>query len=337
MSSSPYSSSPRTSGLDQGSNTVASRLRRKSPTRLRQPNFFSSARDATKSIGPERYTRAPRRWFWLAMTALTLGARPRVDKSRTPRKRRLPPRRIFALLGLLPAVHDQPTYTVYFGGELFSTKHLLGNAVLAGTIRQRSGGRFQPLLPQTLEQRDTTAHAIRDQDIRALLACDLGIFQYDGPELDSGTVVEFMFAKFADIPAVLLRTDFRGSGELSLSGEPWNLMTSFYPRTVSVVLDAMSIYHRHLDRPPGPLFAGVAPDAGEHASVAAAQKMIDQTADAVIAALERLLTMPPVLSTALREPVYTWLATMPGFKNAPDEVAPELLARCAQKQTRGLL
>ena len=245
---------------------------------------------------------------------------------------------LFALLDpFLFSVNDPRTYTVYFGGELFSTKHLLGNAVLAAAIRQRSGGRFQPLLPQALEQRDTTAQAIRDQDIRALLGCDLGLFHYDGPELDAGTVVEFMFAKFADVPAVLLRTDFRGSGELSLSGEPWNLMTSFYPRTVSVVLDAMSIFHRHLARPSGPLFAGVEPAADESSSLAAAQKMIEQTADAGIAALERVLTMPAVLTASLREPVYEWLAAMPGFKAAPGEIASELSARCAQKQARGLL
>ena len=236
------------------------------------------------------------------------------------------------------SVHDQPTYSVYFGGELFSTKHLLGNVALADAIRRRSGGRFQPLLPQVLEQRDTTAQAIRDQDIRALLACDLGIFHYDGPELDAGTVVEFMFAKFADIPSVLLRTDFRGSGEISISGEPWNLMTSFYPRTVSVVLDAMVMFQRHLERPT-PLFPGVPPvlDGNEPPGLVAAQRMVDQTADAVVAAMDRLLTMPPVLQPELREPVYEWLASMPGFKNASAEVAAELRDRCAQKQERGLL
>ena len=235
-------------------------------------------------------------------------------------------------------MNDSQTYTVYFGGELFSAKHLLGNAVLAEAIRQRSGGRFQPLLPQTLEQRDTTAQAIRDQDIRALLGCDLGIFHYDGPELDAGTVVEFMLAKFADIPAVLLRTDFRGSGEISISGEPWNLMTSFYPRTESVVLDAMVMFQRHLTRPTL-LIPNVpsAQDGSEHSGLLAAQKMIEQTADAVTAALDRVLSMPPVLPANFREPVYQWLSAMPGFKNAPAEVAAELLARCTQKQEKGLL
>src|SRR5271170_279619 len=58
-SSRPYSYRPRTSGLNHGSNTVTPIASRNSPTRLRQPNFFSAARDATKSIGPDKYTRAP--------------------------------------------------------------------------------------------------------------------------------------------------------------------------------------------------------------------------------------------------------------------------------------
>ncbi len=235
-------------------------------------------------------------------------------------------------------VNDSRTYTVYFGGELFSTKHLLGNAVLAEAIRRRSDGRFLPLMPQVLEQRDTTAQAIRDQDIRALLSCDLGLFHYDGPELDAGTVVEFMLAKFADIPAVLLRTDFRGSGEISISGEPWNLMTSFYPRTISVVLDAMVMFQQGLERPT-PLFPGAAPalDGEEPLGLVAAHKMVEQTADAVIAALDRLRTIPPVLPENLREPVYQWLSMMPGFKNAPREISAELLALCARKREKGLL
>src|SRR5713226_553539 len=53
-SSRPYSCSPRTDGLNHGSNTVTPIASRNSPMRLRQPNFFSAARDATKSIGPER-------------------------------------------------------------------------------------------------------------------------------------------------------------------------------------------------------------------------------------------------------------------------------------------
>src|SRR5438046_3090952 len=58
-SSRPYSCRPRTSGLNQGSNTVVPMVCRNWLMRLRQPNCFSDAREATKSIGPDKYTRAP--------------------------------------------------------------------------------------------------------------------------------------------------------------------------------------------------------------------------------------------------------------------------------------
>ena len=105
---------------------------------------------------------------------------------------------------------------VYFAGSLFTHKDLAGNAMLAEEIGRVSGGKFECLLPQNIEHRGSSPKEIRDADISALLSCDLALFNYDGCELDSGTVVEFMFAKFADIPSVLLRTDFRAGGD---SGE----------------------------------------------------------------------------------------------------------------------
>ena len=227
------------------------------------------------------------------------------------------------------------TYTFYFGGELFSGKHLLGNAVLAETIFARSQGKYEAVLPQNLEQRDTTPHAIRDQDIRALLACDLGLFHYDGPELDSGTVVEFMFAKCADIPAVLVRTDFRNGGDQAGVGDPWNLMSSYFPRTANVVLDAMAMYQQGLAASTG---KPEVPDVLENnRSGQAGQSMIEQTADAIIQAFDRVVALPPVLPGALREPVYQWLALMPGFKQGGEAQVADLLARCASKQEKGLL
>ncbi len=226
-------------------------------------------------------------------------------------------------------------YTFYFGGELFSGKHLLGNAVLAESIHMRSGGRYQAVLPQNLEQRDTTPHAIRDQDLRALLACDLGLFNYDGPELDSGTVVEFMFAKFADVPSVLLRTDFRSGGDQSGLGEPWNLMTSYFPRTATVVIDAMALYQEGLAAAPvtGP---DPAPSLENNRSGGAGAAMIARTADAVIAAFDQVLQLPAVLPAEMRATVYHWLALMPGFRAVEGQVA-EFQELCAAKQGRGLL
>ena len=82
-----------------------------------------------------------------------------------------------------------------------------------------------------------------------LLESEVAIFAFDGVELDSGTVVEFMFAKFLDIPCVVYRTDFRGgSGEEATEGgdsvNRWNLMVSYYPRTKIIYMNGMVEYQK---------------------------------------------------------------------------------------------
>jgi len=231
------------------------------------------------------------------------------------------------------------SYTVYFGSELFSLKHLIGNAYLAEAIFEKSHGKYLCILPQNLEQRRTAAQGIRDADIRALLSCDLALFNYDGTELDSGTVVEFMFAKFADIPAVILRSDFRHGGDQV--GDPWNLMSSFYPRTANVVLDSIGLYktarqtrlntvHRKnkLDE--------VVCLAGQH-STADAQTMCDVIAEACVRALDRSLAAAPVMPKHLREEVYQWLALMPNLKGKPAALRHEFEAILERKVEYDLL
>lgn len=231
------------------------------------------------------------------------------------------------------------SYTVYFGSELFSLKHLIGNAYLAEAIFEKSHGKYLCILPQNLEQSRTTAQSIRDADIRALLSCDLALFNYDGTELDSGTVVEFMFAKFADIPAVILRSDFRHGGDQV--GDPWNLMSSFYPRTASVVLNSIGLYktarqtrlntvHRKnkLDE--------VVCLAGQH-STADAQTMCDVIAEACVRALDRSLAAAPVMPKHLREEVYQWLALMPNLKGKPATLRNEFETILERKVEHDLL
>src|SRR6202011_3413819 len=181
--------------------------------------------------------------------------------------------------------------SVYFAGELFSLKHLLGNAALADAIAKLSDGRFACVLPQTLEDRAMSAHEIRDQDIVALAGCNLAAFNFDGPELDSGTVAEFMLAKFADIPSLLLRTDFRRAGD---QGEdPWNLMMSFYPRTRTLCLNSLEIYKKALS-------TGMAP--GQ-----AGQSLIEQVAEAAVQELDLVRQLPSVIPPELGESVFRWL------------------------------
>ncbi|MXY46021.1 MAG: hypothetical protein F4Y44_03350 [Chloroflexi bacterium] len=133
-------------------------------------------------------------------------------------------------------------YTIYFAGQLFDHKHLVGNALLAAHINDYSQGRYRCILPQDLEQRGIGPMGIRDQDLRAVIECDLSLFNFDGAEIPVGAVAEYMYAKMLDIPAVILRTDFRGGGDQDAEGDPWNLMVSFYPRTRILHIDGMQWY-----------------------------------------------------------------------------------------------
>ena len=141
---------------------------------------------------------------------------------------------------------------IYFAGDLFDAKDLGGNLLLADAVETCSGGRYRILLPQDgeCEVSERSSENIRDADFELLFDCDIILANFDGPDLDSGTVVEFCFAKMIDMPALLLRTDFRDTGDSTLpDGEPWNLMCSHYPRTSVLFLNAMVRYHEFTSLP----------------------------------------------------------------------------------------
>ena len=210
-------------------------------------------------------------------------------------------------------------FLVYFAGELFSSKHLVGNAALAEAIAKASDMNFVCTLPQALEDRDLSAHDIRDQDFVTLIGSDLAIFNFDGPELDSGTVAEFLFAKFADIPSLLLRTDFRRGGDQG--DDPWNLMISFYPRTKTLCLNSMELYKKALSLGMSPVQAG--------------QSLVEQVAVEAIKELELLSQSRPTLSNELAEPVFRWISKMPGFNSASS--SGKVMAALAEKKAKRLL
>ncbi len=135
---------------------------------------------------------------------------------------------------------------IYFAGDLFDAKDIGGNLMLSRAIESVSDRRYQIMLPQDgeCEVSDRTSQSIRDADFELLCSCDIIVANFDGHDLDSGTVAEFCFAKMLDMPAVLLRTDFRNSGDNTLpDGEPWNLMCSHYPRTEVLHINGMIRYH----------------------------------------------------------------------------------------------
>ena len=137
------------------------------------------------------------------------------------------------------------TKKVYFAGGLFDHKELSGNMLLAEKIERLSAGRYQVLLPQDFESAQTDATSVRNNDYKLLLTCDLIVANFDGVELDSGTVAEFCCAKMLDMPAVLFRTDFRNGVERPGAIVPWNLMISAYPRTVNLIINGMDELVRH--------------------------------------------------------------------------------------------
>jgi len=208
-----------------------------------------------------------------------------------------------------------PAWTYFHAGALFNLKELAGNALMARAILQESHGRYRAVLPQDLDVDPAQTTAIRDADLLALLGADVALFHFDGAELDSGTVVEFMVAKFADVPAVLLRTDFRRAGDSH--SDAWNLMLSGYPRTRQVIVHAMELYHgqRHPER--------ALEDAAELAT--------HETARRVIAAFDEVRAMPPVLPDDLRGHVARWLALFPGFELPAGEVEERLRAAFARR------
>jgi len=195
---------------------------------------------------------------------------------------------------------ENPTFTVYFAGELFDHKDLIGNALLASYIEETSGGTYKCVLPQNLQQTESTALDIRNQDLKKLIGCDLGLFNFEGTEIDSGTVVEFMVAKFLDIPSVILRSDFRSAGEKSLESDDWNLMCSFYPRTQVVQFDAMAFYQEAV--------------AQTTSLKDATDKLYGKVAAMIIDGLNAVRNMAPVLKgdRTQIETLYRWIVTFPG-------------------------
>jgi nucleoside 2-deoxyribosyltransferase len=213
-------------------------------------------------------------------------------------------------------------YSIYFAGELFSLKHLVGNALLVEALEKLSDNRYRCVVPQDLEVRDATSLYIRNHDLYFCMSSDLGIFHFDGPELDSGTAAEFLFAKMLDIPAVILRTDFRQAGDAR--SVPWNLMLSGFPRTELVLIDSVALYKQGTEER-----GMTGPQAAQFAT--------EELAKLVIAALDTARQSPPVLPPEHRERVYEWARLFPGSGfdvRVPHAKALELLQ---SKLDRGLL
>ena len=222
-------------------------------------------------------------------------------------------------------------YTIYFAGPLFDHKDLIGNAILSTYIDKVSEGKYRCIAPQNLEQATDKLVDIRNQDLSYVLACDLAIFNFDGTELSSGTVVEFLYAKLLDVPSVIIRSDFRGGGDQDREGDRWNLMASFYPRTRKLEFNSMEWYQRERK---------VSSDGDGEFD--AADSLYRKIASLVIAELNAVIEETPLLSTENNKAldIYKWASSFPGV--SPNEMElpsnlESLESLVLSKKNKGLL
>ena len=188
--------------------------------------------------------------------------------------------------------------SVYFAGDLFNHKDLTGNLLLAEAIERESSRRYVCVLPQHLEQSTRRSIDIRKNDLRKIVSADLILVNFDGTELDSGTVIEFLFAKALDVPAVILRSDFRSAGDQE-RGEPWNLMCSGYPRTGKLTLNAMAWYQEAWGKGGG--------------TAAMLERFYSKLSKAVITEFDNVYNEPSLIdSKQMLHNVYEWGLRFPG-------------------------
>ena len=213
------------------------------------------------------------------------------------------------------------TYYIYFAGDLFNHKDLIGNLLLSEAIEKESSGRFICVVPQHLEQSTNRSIDIRNSDLSEVVKADLILLNFDGTELDSGTVIEFLFAKALDIPAVILRSDFRAAGDQE-RGDPWNLMCSGYPRTRTISLNAMTWYQEEWRR------------GGEISEII--NRFYKKLSKTITVELDNVLKESSIFDDEqILSNVYEWALNFPGsgFKNLFDEEGIKKLL--SEKQKRG--
>lgn len=206
-------------------------------------------------------------------------------------------------------------YTVYSAGGIFTQHDLAANVFIKDSIWRQSNGKFELVLPQSKELRELDrsdiAAYIRNFDLLQVVRTDIFLARFDGLELDAGTVVEFMFAKFLGKPTVILRCDSRRLGGENLD-EPYNLMVKNWPRTVEVHFDSLINFIGGFAKTcnmPGTVETFQTTLKAELETV---RKGIDEIAQKIIKGLESVLEMESPYPVEYQEMVYKVARYCPG-------------------------
>jgi nucleoside 2-deoxyribosyltransferase len=211
--------------------------------------------------------------------------------------------------------NPESTYTIYSAGGLFTQDELTTNILLKEAIWRLSEGKFQLFLPQSkelqmLDRPDIQAY-IRNSDLLEVVKADIVMARFDGVELDSGTVVEYVMAKVLGKPTVILRSDFRRLSGTGLS-EPYNLMVKNWPRSIEIHLDAYMLW--------AGIFAEEHQAAAENgpfqttmkAELSTVERSVDKIAEKVIAGMEAVIQMDSPYPPDYQELVYQAARFTPG-------------------------
>ena len=194
---------------------------------------------------------------------------------------------------------------------------------MSDAIERESSGRYVCVLPQHLEQSTSRSIDIRNNDLRKIVSADLILVNFDGTELDSGTVIEFLFAKTLDVPAVILRSDFRSAGDQE-RGDPWNLMCSGYPRTGKLTLNAMAWYQEAWGKGGG--------------TTAVLERLYCKLSKARITEFDKVYHEPSLIDNQqMLRNVYEWGLRFPGNGFSDLFTEQELISLLEKKQKKALL
>jgi len=143
--------------------------------------------------------------------------------------------------------------TGYFAGALFSGQELYGNRALAAEIERASQGTLQIDLPQDLSTQEAgDGKGTRAADYLGMIQRDFVFANMNGPELDSGTVAEYMVASMLGMPRVQFRSDFRNVGDVrtqfpaqitvgKTAAVPYNLMLG-HDESALVFANSIDLY-----------------------------------------------------------------------------------------------
>ena len=223
-------------------------------------------------------------------------------------------------------------YTVYAAGGIFTQHDLATNVFIKDSVWRQSDGKFELVLPQSKELRELDrpdiAAYIRNVDLAYVVKSDLLLARFDGLELDAGTIIEFMLAKFLGKPTVILRCDSRRLGGESLD-EPYNLMVRNWPRTTEVHYDSLIKFSGGFAEEWKLLGNASTFQTIIKAELETVMKGIDELAKKIIGGLETVLEIKSPYPDEYQESVYKIIRHNPGggFEQLISEEELTLLVR----------